>query len=58
MELAVLETARINMSTFVVQQGEEVSLVGDFTGDWTQPVRLVHKGGPRYEAELKISHGR
>lgn len=40
------------------REGEDVKLVGDFTADWTEPVRVVHKGGSRYEAELKLSHGR
>ncbi|KAL9261296.1 Phosphoglucan phosphatase LSF1, chloroplastic-like protein [Drosera capensis] len=39
-------------------EGEDVSLVGDFTGNWKDPVKAVHKGGSRYEAEVKLSQGK
>lgn len=39
-------------------QGEEVHLVGDFTGNWKESVRLAHKGGSRYEADMRLRHGK
>ncbi|KAH7845876.1 hypothetical protein Vadar_006923 [Vaccinium darrowii] len=40
------------------QEGEEVFLVGDFTGNWKDPIKAVHKGGPRYEVEVRLSQGK
>ncbi|KAK1299307.1 hypothetical protein QJS10_CPB14g00119 [Acorus calamus] len=40
------------------REGEEVCLVGDFTGNWKEPVKAVHKGGSRYEVELRLRHGK
>uniref|UniRef100_A0A9I9CXR6 Phosphoglucan phosphatase LSF1, chloroplastic n=2 Tax=Cucumis melo TaxID=3656 RepID=A0A9I9CXR6_CUCME len=40
------------------QEGEDVNLVGDFTGNWKEPVKASHKGGPRYEAEMKLPQGK
>ncbi|PSS30383.1 Phosphoglucan phosphatase [Actinidia chinensis var. chinensis] len=40
------------------QEGEEVYLVGDFTGNWKEPIKAVHKGGPRYEVEVRLSQGK
>ncbi|KAK3011270.1 hypothetical protein RJ639_012015 [Escallonia herrerae] len=42
---------------WIGHEGEEVSLVGDFTGNWKEPIKTTHKGGPRYEAEVRLSHG-
>ncbi|KAK9272411.1 hypothetical protein L1049_002783 [Liquidambar formosana] len=39
-------------------EGEEVFLVGDFTGNWKEPIRAVHKGGSRYEAEVRLHQGK
>ncbi|PSR87578.1 Phosphoglucan phosphatase [Actinidia chinensis var. chinensis] len=39
-------------------EGEEVYLVGDFTGNWKEPIKAVHKSGPRYEVEVRLSQGR
>jgi hypothetical protein len=39
-------------------QGEDVNLVGDFTGNWKEPIKAIHKGGPRYEAEVRLSQGK
>eukprot|EP00262_Sarcandra_glabra_P018183 TRINITY_DN6457_c0_g1_i2.p1 TRINITY_DN6457_c0_g1~~TRINITY_DN6457_c0_g1_i2.p1 ORF type:complete len:510 (+),score=69.08 TRINITY_DN6457_c0_g1_i2:104-1633(+) len=36
------------------QEGEDVHLVGDFTGNWKEPIKAVHKGGSKYEAELRL----
>lgn len=48
-----------NMLTFFGPvQGEDVNLVGDFTGNWKEPVKASHKGGPRYEAEMKLPQGK
>ncbi|KAL2927068.1 Phosphoglucan phosphatase LSF1 chloroplastic [Bienertia sinuspersici] len=40
------------------QEGEDVCLVGDFTGNWKDPIKAVHKGGPRYEIEVRLPHGK
>ncbi|CAA6671457.1 unnamed protein product [Spirodela intermedia] len=40
------------------QEGEEVHLIGDFTGNWKESVRLAHKGGLRYEADIRLRHGK
>lgn len=47
-----------NISIFCPVQGEDVNLVGDFTGNWKEPVKASHKGGPRYEAEMKLPQGK
>ncbi|KAL1211294.1 Phosphoglucan phosphatase LSF1 [Cardamine amara subsp. amara] len=39
-------------------EGEDVLLVGDFTGNWKEPIKATHKGGPRYEAEVRLSQGK
>ncbi|KAJ8531074.1 hypothetical protein K7X08_025805 [Anisodus acutangulus] len=39
-------------------EGEDVYLVGDFTGNWKEPMKAVHKGGPRFEAEVRLSQGK
>lgn len=39
-------------------EGEDVSLVGDFTGNWKEPIKAVHKGGPRFEAEVRLTQGK
>ncbi|KAL7140801.1 hypothetical protein ABFS83_08G011300 [Erythranthe nasuta] len=39
-------------------EGEDVSLVGDFTGNWKEPIKAVHKGGPRYEVEIRLPQGK
>lgn len=40
------------------REGEEVCLVGDFTGNWKESIKAVHKGGLRYEAEVRLRHGK
>ncbi|GAB2284211.1 Phosphoglucan phosphatase lsf1, chloroplastic [Dionaea muscipula] len=40
------------------QEGEDVSLVGDFTGNWKDPIKAIHKGGSRYEVEVKLPQGK
>ncbi|KAF6165574.1 hypothetical protein GIB67_022745 [Kingdonia uniflora] len=40
------------------KEGEEVFLVGDFTSNWKEPIRAVHKGGSKHEAEVKLSRGK
>ncbi|MQM13484.1 hypothetical protein Taro_046410 [Colocasia esculenta] len=40
------------------REGEEVYLVGDFTGNWKDSIRLAHKGGSRYETEIRLRHGK
>ncbi|KAG9449955.1 hypothetical protein H6P81_009920 [Aristolochia fimbriata] len=40
------------------REGEEVHLIGDFTGNWKETIKAVHKGGPRYEAELRLPQGK
>ncbi|CAH9088107.1 unnamed protein product [Cuscuta epithymum] len=39
-------------------EGEEVYLVGDFTENWKGPVKAVHRGGPRFEADVRLSQGK
>nr|DAD30937.1 TPA_asm: hypothetical protein HUJ06_009788 [Nelumbo nucifera] len=40
------------------QEGEDVYLVGDFTGNWKEPIKAVHKGGSKYEVEVRLTHGK
>ncbi|KAK9117152.1 hypothetical protein Sjap_016099 [Stephania japonica] len=40
------------------REGEEVFLVGDFTGNWKEPLRAIHKGGSKYEADVKLPMGK
>ncbi|KAJ0985849.1 hypothetical protein J5N97_004205 [Dioscorea zingiberensis] len=40
------------------REGEEVSLIGDFTGNWKESIKTVHKGGSKFEAELRLRHGK
>ncbi|KAF8378285.1 hypothetical protein HHK36_029624 [Tetracentron sinense] len=39
-------------------EGEDVYLVGDFTGNWKEPIKVVHKGGPKYEVEVRLPQGK
>ncbi|KAK4488499.1 hypothetical protein RD792_004263, partial [Penstemon davidsonii] len=39
-------------------EGEDVYLVGDFTGNWKEPIKAIHKGGPRYEVEVRLPQGK
>ncbi|KAH6791063.1 hypothetical protein C2S51_006069 [Perilla frutescens var. frutescens] len=39
-------------------EGEEVYLVGDFTGNWKEPIKADHKGGPRFEVEIRLPQGK
>lgn len=39
-------------------EGEDVSLVGDFTGNWKDPIKATHKGGSRYEVEIRLTQGK
>ncbi|XP_031116227.1 phosphoglucan phosphatase LSF1, chloroplastic [Ipomoea triloba] len=39
-------------------EGDQVWLVGDFTGNWKEPIRAVHKSGPRFEAEVRLPQGK
>jgi len=39
-------------------EGEEVLLVGDFTGNWKEPIKATHKGGPRFETEVRLTQGK
>ncbi|EXC20293.1 hypothetical protein L484_020512 [Morus notabilis] len=40
------------------QEGEDVNLVGDFTGNWKETIRANHKGGSRYEVEVRLPQGK
>ncbi|KAM7509130.1 hypothetical protein LguiA_019583 [Lonicera macranthoides] len=42
---------------WIGHEGEDVSLVGDFTGNWKEPMKAVHKGGPRHEVEVRLPQG-
>ncbi|KAE8689332.1 Phosphoglucan phosphatase LSF1 [Hibiscus syriacus] len=35
-----------------------VSLVGDFTGKLEEPIKATHKGGARYEVEIRLPQGK
>lgn len=48
----------LSISYDFFKQGEDVYLVGDFTGNWKEPIKAVHKGGPRFEAEVRLSQGK
>ncbi|MED6120828.1 Phosphoglucan phosphatase lsf1, chloroplastic [Stylosanthes scabra] len=39
-------------------EGEDVTLVGDFTGNWKEPLKAVHQGGSRHEVEVKLPQGK
>ncbi|XP_078429203.1 phosphoglucan phosphatase LSF1, chloroplastic [Wolffia australiana] len=61
-ELGMSDGPPTHVVTFVwtngCQEGEEVHLVGDFTANWKESVRLGHKGGPRFEADVRLRHGK
>ncbi|KAK1410124.1 hypothetical protein QVD17_36657 [Tagetes erecta] len=38
-------------------EGENVELIGDFS-NWKEPIKAIHKGGPRYEAEVRLAQGK
>ncbi|KAM0938120.1 putative Dual specificity protein phosphatase [Dioscorea sansibarensis] len=40
------------------REGDEVQLIGDFTGNWKDSIKLIHKGGPKFETELRLRHGK
>ncbi|RLM61016.1 phosphoglucan phosphatase LSF1, chloroplastic [Panicum miliaceum] len=40
------------------REGEDVELVGDFTSNWKDKIKCSHKGGSRYEAEVRLRHGK
>ncbi|XP_027349971.1 phosphoglucan phosphatase LSF1, chloroplastic [Abrus precatorius] len=39
-------------------EGEDVTLVGDFTGNWKEPIKAKHQGGPRHEVEVRLAQGK
>ncbi|KAF7801510.1 phosphoglucan phosphatase LSF1, chloroplastic [Senna tora] len=39
-------------------EGQDVNLVGDFTGNWKEPIKAIYKGGVRYEVEVKLPQGK
>lgn len=38
--------------------GEEVLLVGEFTSDWTKPIKANHVSGTKYTVNLRLPQGR
>ncbi|KAM0904555.1 hypothetical protein ACQ4PT_017085 [Festuca glaucescens] len=40
------------------REGEDVELVGDFTSNWKDKLKCNHQGGSRYEAEVRLRHGK
>ncbi|VAH23714.1 unnamed protein product [Triticum turgidum subsp. durum] len=40
------------------REGDDVELVGDFTSNWKDKLKCNHKGGSRYEAEVRLRHGK
>ncbi|RDX80203.1 Phosphoglucan phosphatase LSF1, chloroplastic, partial [Mucuna pruriens] len=39
-------------------EGEDVTLVGDFTGNWKEPLKAKHQGGSTHEVEVKLPQGK
>ncbi|KAI4350692.1 hypothetical protein L6164_005122 [Bauhinia variegata] len=39
-------------------ENEDVNLVGDFTGNWKEPLKATFKGGFRFEVEVKLPQGK
>ncbi|BAT84674.1 Phosphoglucan phosphatase [Vigna angularis] len=39
-------------------EGEDVTLVGDFTGNWKEPLKAKFQGGSRHEVEVKLPQGK
>jgi hypothetical protein len=39
-------------------QGEEVLVVGEFTADWTQPIKANHVSGTKYAVNLQLPQGK
>ena len=33
-------------------------MVGDFTGNWKEPLKAKHRGGSRHEVEVKLPQGK
>ncbi|KAL5793181.1 hypothetical protein ACOSP7_001775 [Xanthoceras sorbifolium] len=63
--IAMVESGRhdgpaTHAATFVWngQEGEDVYLVGDFTGNWKEPIKATHKGGSRFEVDVRLSQGK
>lgn len=40
------------------REGEEVLLVGDFKGEWNEPIKATHAGGPKYVVDLRLPQGK
>ncbi|XP_006844991.2 phosphoglucan phosphatase LSF1, chloroplastic isoform X1 [Amborella trichopoda] len=40
------------------REGEEVFLIGDFTGNWKESIKADHRGGSKYEVELRLPQGK
>lgn len=40
------------------RDGEEVQLVGDFRGNWNEPIKAVHAGGQKYVVDLRLTQGK
>lgn len=40
------------------REGEEVQLVGDFKGNWNEPIKAVHVTGPKYAIDLRLPQGK
>ncbi|VFQ91897.1 unnamed protein product [Cuscuta campestris] len=59
-ESGPLDGPATHVVTFVWNghEGEDVYLVGDFTGNWKEPIKAVHKAGPRFETDVRLSHGK
>nr|KAJ0205890.1 hypothetical protein LSAT_V11C500291380 [Lactuca sativa] len=39
-------------------EGENVELIRGFAGNWKEPVKAIHKGGPQYEPEVRLAKGK
>jgi hypothetical protein len=52
----IANLTELNVTHFL--QGEDVELVGDFTSNWKDKLKCNHQGGSRYEAEVRLRHGK
>ncbi|KAF2316338.1 hypothetical protein GH714_041679 [Hevea brasiliensis] len=43
---------------WIREEGENVSLVGDVTGSWEEPMKASRFGGPRYEIKVRLPQGK
>jgi hypothetical protein len=49
---------RVSPKLLQMVQGEEVLVVGEFTADWTQPIKANHVSGTKYAVNLRLPQGK